>query len=187
MTAETAYRLILAEEFLDMELGPDKKAELDCGAIRMMAGGTRAHARIQGSIFGALLNKLRGSGCRPYGSDMAIRTDDYSVRFPDVSVICSDTARPEDDKKKSFESPTVIFEVLSPSTAAHDQDVKLKEYQTLASVETIVFVDPDTERCRIIQRIGPQGWRDERFADPVDVVLPALNIMLTHSEIFSRD
>jgi Uma2 family endonuclease len=179
--------LLKAADFLEIDFGPDRKAELDGGFIRMMAGGTRAHARVQANFMCELGNRLRGSGCRPYGSGMAIRIDDYSVRYPDVSVVCGDPANPADDKRKAFDAPVVIIEILSPSTAAYDQDVKLKEYQSLAGVDTILFADPDSERCRIVQRIGPHGWRDERFDDPVDVALPALKITLTHSEIFARD
>jgi Uma2 family endonuclease len=187
MNAELAPVLLKAADFLEIDFGPDLKAELDAGFVRMMAGGTRAHARVQANIMGELRNRLRGSGCRPYGSDMAIRIDEYSVRYPDLSIICSDSASPTDDKKKAFDAPIVVVEILSPSTAAYDQDVKLKDYQSLASVDTIVFADPDTERCRIVQRIGPHGWRDERFEDPVDVALPALNLILSHKDIFARD
>jgi Uma2 family endonuclease len=187
MNADPAYRLIDAEEFLDIDFGPERKAELDGGVIRMMAGGSANHARVQGNIFGNLFRRLSGSGCRPYGSDMAIKTDSFSVRYPDVSIICSDPAQVANDKKTAFDSARVVFEILSPSTAAYDQGVKLKDYQSLASVDTIVFADPDTERCRIVQRIGPHGWRDERFEDPIDVALPALDLILPHSEIFARD
>jgi hypothetical protein len=82
MIVDPAYRLIDAEEFLDIDFDSDRKAELDGGVIRMMAGGTRAHARVQANLMRVLGNLLRGSGCRPYGSDMAIKTDAYSVQFP---------------------------------------------------------------------------------------------------------
>jgi Uma2 family endonuclease len=187
MNAELAPVLLKATDFLEIDFGPNRKAELDCGFIRMMAGGTRAHARVQANFMSELRNRLRGSGCRPYGSDMAIRIDDFSVRYPDLSVVCDTLSSPADDKQTAFDAPVVVVEILSPSTSAYDQDVKLKEYQSLRSVDTIVFADPDTERCRIVQRIGPHGWRDERFDDPVDVVLPALNLTLYHAEIFARD
>lgn len=45
-----AYRLLDAEEFLEIDFGAERKAELDQGVIRMMAGGTRAHARVQANL-----------------------------------------------------------------------------------------------------------------------------------------
>jgi Uma2 family endonuclease len=187
MTADPAYRLIDAEEFLDIDFGPERKAELDGGVIRMMAGGSANHARIQGNIFGNLYRRLTGSGCRPYGSDMAIKTDAFSVRFPDVSIVCNNPAQVGNDKKNAFDSAVAVFEILSASTSAYDQSVKLKEYQAMADMQTIVFVDPDRELCRIVQRTGPQAWHDDGFDTIKSVMLPSLGITLPHDEIFARD
>jgi Uma2 family endonuclease len=187
MNADPAYRSLTADEFLTINFGPDRKAELDRGMIRMMAGGTAAHARLQANMIMALGPRLRGTGCRPYGSDMAIRTGDWSVRYPDVSVICGDPGAVENDRKKALTDARVIVEILSESTAVHDQEVKLQEYQALASVDTILFIDPDSELCRVIQRLGPTSWRDDRHQQPTDIDLPSLAITLPHAEIFARD
>ena len=97
MATDPHYRLLTAEEFLRIDFGPEMKAELDNGVIRMMTGGTRAHARVQANLMTALGVALRGSGCRPYGSDMAVRTRDRSVRYPDITVDCgSPDDRPDD-------------------------------------------------------------------------------------------
>jgi len=87
MATQPDYPLLTAKAFLEIDFG-EKKAELDNGVIRMMAGGTVRHAQVQGNIFGWLRQQLRGTGCRPYGSDMATATHDFSIRYPDVSVFC---------------------------------------------------------------------------------------------------
>lgn len=187
MTADPAYRLLDAEEFLDIDFGPDRKAELDRGVIRMMAGGTASHARIQGNLFAWLHRRLRGSSCRPYGSDMAIKTDADSVRYPDVSLICGNPAQPANDKSKAFDKPVAVFEILSPSTSAYDQSVKLNEYKAMPDLNTIIFIDPDGETVRVVQRLGPASWRDDSFDGPADVPLPSLDIVIPKEEIFARD
>ncbi len=179
------YPLLTAEEFLDIDFG-ERKAELDNGVIRMMAGGTARHAAVQINIISALLVRLRGSGCRPYGADMAVQTRDYSVRYPDVSVYC-DRGSASNDMSKVFDDPRVVFEVLSAGTARTDLRVKLEEYRALPSVDTIIFVDIATERLRIVQRTGPNGWSDVGHNTPVDIPLPALGITIPHDEIFARD
>ena len=183
MAAQPELVLLTAEQFLQIEWGPDIKAELDNGVIRMMAGGTRAHARVQGNVLAFLRTALRGSGCRPFGSDMAVRTHAGSIRYPDVSVDCGRS----DDEDKILADPRVIMEVLSPGTRRKDEGVKLAEYGQLASVDTIVLIDPDTERIRVVQRTGPEAWANRNFSEPADLVLPALNVTVPHSEIFARD
>jgi len=182
-----AYGLLDAEEFFEIYFGAERKAELDQGVIRMMAGGTRAHARVQANLLAWLRQALRGSGRRPYGSDMAFKTGRLSVRYPDVSVVCGDSAETEDDDRVSFDHASAVFEILSPSTVEYDQTVKLREYQQIEAMQTIVLLDPESEQVRIVQRLGPQSWRDDSLPGPVDVALPALGLTIPHAEIFSRD
>ncbi|WP_174273914.1 Uma2 family endonuclease [Sphingomonas bacterium] len=184
MATQSDQRLLTSAEFLRIDFGSDIKAELDNGVIRMMAGGSVEHARVQMNLYRYLGLTLRGSGCRPFGSDMAIETAHRSTRYPDVTVDCSRTTA---DDAKALSDPRVIFEILSPSTRREDEGVKLDEYSQLASVDTIVLVDPSIERVRILQRASPEEWNDRRFLRPTDVALPSLGITIPHDEIFARD
>ena len=186
MVMQPKYPLLTAAEFLRMDFGPDHKAELDNGVIRMMAGGTRRHARVQVNILSALRGQLRGTGCAPYGADMAAKTHDLSVRYPDVSVYCG-VNDAEFDDDLADDSPRVVFEVLSAGTARTDLRVKLEEYKAMPSIDTIVYVDIADESLRIVQRTGPSSWNDAMFSQPADVPLPGLGITLTHADIFARD
>lgn len=176
-------RLLTAEEFLEINFGPDLKAELDNGVIRMMAGGIRDHARIQANVIMALGERLRGSGCRPYGSDMGVRVHEMSVRYPDVTVDCGSPS--DTGKDLVLSDPRIVIEVLSPSTRDLDLRVKKEEYRALPSVDTIAFIDPDTELLSISQRIDG-GWTDTLFAAH-DLCLPSFGVTIAHAAIFTTD
>lgn len=177
-------RLLTVEEFLRIEFPEGVKAELDRGLIRLMGGGSTGHARVQMNLYGFLRTALRGSGCRPYGSDAAIESADLSLRYPDLTIACG----PQNDADgKALVEPKVVMEVLSPGTRAHDETVKLAEYLALPTIETVVLIDPLIERVRILQRRGPEEWNDRRCSEPADVTLPSLGITIPHAEIFARD
>ncbi|MBM3929233.1 MAG: Uma2 family endonuclease, partial [Sphingomonadales bacterium] len=93
----------------------------------MIAGGTRDHARVQMNLYRFLGAALRGLGCRPFGSDMGVRSVDLSLRYPDVTVDCAGSDGPGDDRVLT--APRVIIEVLSPSTRDHDLKDKPPEYR----------------------------------------------------------
>ncbi|WP_267381138.1 MULTISPECIES: Uma2 family endonuclease [unclassified Sphingomonas] len=184
MATDQHYRLLTAEEFLRIDFGPDMKAELDNGVIQMMAGGTRSHARVQGNLFVALGNALRGSGCRPYGSDMAVRTHDRSVRYPDLTI---DRGAPGDRPDDlTLSDPRVVIEILSPSTRRSDLSVKKDEYRAIGSVDTIAFIDPEAETLSVHQRIE-NGWMETLFSDSLDLALPSLGLNIPRGEIFADD
>jgi Uma2 family endonuclease len=186
LALDPAYRRVTVREFLDMNFG-GARAELEDGIIYMMAGGTEQHARIAGNVFAYLLAKLRGSGCRPYNSDLALQTAEFTARLPDVSIYCGNPSSPDNAKKKLLGDPQVVFEVLSPSTLVKDQKVKLEEYKALAGTREVILIDPDGERIRRVHRTSDGVWHDGWLAPGTDLHLPSLDLTIPHSEIFARD
>jgi Uma2 family endonuclease len=185
--ATAARRLLTVEEFLelDIELEGVPRIELDNGVIWAMAGGSAAHSRVQRNVISVLANKLHGTGCSPYGSDMGVRAHDLSLRYPDVSVFCGRDG-PENDKLKQFDDPKLIVEILSPSTRRKDEDVKLPEYRAIRSLDAILYIDPDAEVVTLSTRTPGGGWRDVEIPKDEDVILPSFNVTLTRAEIFAR-
>lgn len=178
-----AYRAMTVGEFLELEI--EGRAELEDGVLYMMAGGSFRHAAVVANILAALSQKLRGSGCRPLGSDFAVRTGPATLRLPDVSVYRGFGAGGERNEAKLLGDPKVIFEVLSPSTSKLDQNVKLFEYQVLEGVAAIVFVDPDAEICRLAARTGPAGWSDRWLEKGGELPLTCLDLILSSDEMFA--
>ena len=187
--ASASRRLITVDEFLTLEFDPEVKAELSNGVIhvvRMMGGVSSAHARVQGNIFAALYAKLKGSGCRPFGSDMGVRSHELSMRLPDVSVFCGRTSSGEDETL-AFDDPKMLVEVLSPSTTREDREVKLPEYMAISSNDIILYVDPIAETVHLYQRDDRRAWSGGTVDRGETIRLETLGIVLTWEDIFSRD
>lgn len=181
---DPAYGKVDIDAFLEMDFG-GRKAELDDGVIFMMAGVGMEHAGVASNIIMTLHPRLRGTGCRPFGSDLAVQTGPRSIRYPDVSIFCRPYAD-DGERNKLVGEPRALFEVLSPSTARLDERTKLPEYAALAGVQDIVLVDPDTRRVRHVRRTGPQGWADE-WIDTGAIRLASVGLDLTLDEIFADD
>ena len=184
MATDPLYQPITADEFLAMDFATDRKFELVDGVIHMMTGGTETHAWVQANLVAWLRPALRGSGCRSYGSEMAIQVSGNDIRYPDVSVHCG--PRPDHGTNvRALETPTIVIEVLS-STATYDMGTKLEEYKALTSVELVGLIDPVNELVRTVRRIKPSAWFDTMFAAH-DLAIPSLGLTIPHSEIFARD
>jgi Uma2 family endonuclease len=180
------YR-ITVEQFLAIQWDdPDVKAELDNGVIHMMAGRSAAHSRVQGNVFAAFFAKLRGTGCRPYGSDMGVRTHDLALRYPDVSVFCGRDG-PDNDRLQAFDDPKLVVEILSPSTKRRDIERKLPEYRALPGLCHILYIDPEAETVRLFTRTGPRAWNEAEFSDADPIELTEFSLTLNWSEIFGRE
>lgn len=181
--ATLATHLTTVEEFLAIAFDTDERYELDNGVVRMMAGGTAIHARIQTDILVALARKLAETGCSPFGPDMGITTHELSLRYPDVSVFCGRDGA-ENDRLKAFDDPKLIVEILSPGTRTRDIEVKLPEYRAIASLEAILYVDPDDQTAHLELRSQTRTWTVTTFGKGDQIELPPLGVTLDWEEIF---
>jgi Uma2 family endonuclease len=135
------------DEFIAWEKGRESRYEYDGAVIEPMTGGTVAHARIQVNLFGALAAAFRGGPFFVVGSLLKVRTP-TSIRYPDAAVVFG----PSDGKATWVREPTVLFEILSPSTARKDLGAKNAEYQTLPSLRRYVALHQDAAAAEVFFR-----------------------------------
>jgi Uma2 family endonuclease len=163
----------------------DGQPVLKFGEPDMMAGGSAAHNRISRSLIAALHFKLKQSACEPFGSDMGLKTLWDTVLYPDAAIYCDPRDLKADDlETREFSYPSVVFEVLSPSTAKYDQGEKLARYQSIPSLNAVVIIDPVSQRITFHQRTGPESWKLEKLPQGSDLILTDPALTLTALEIF---
>ncbi len=100
------------DEYLGFEALSNVKHEFLDGQIYAMAGGTPEHAALAAAAITLLGPQLRGGDCRPYNSDLRVRTPTGLTTYPDVTVICGPREIDGVDPL-AITNPTLIVEVLS--------------------------------------------------------------------------
>ena len=119
------------EEYLSFEKASQTKHEYYRGEIFAMSGAGARHNVIFSNLFGELAYKLKNHSCRPYGSDMRVNIPENTLyTYPDISIYCGDIVPSEKDEDTAT-SPTVIIEILSPSTKEYDRGTKFKLYRSM--------------------------------------------------------
>lgn len=154
--------------------------EFVAGEVFAMGGGTRAHSAVAVNLLAALARHLRGSGCRPYNSDMAIRVESSNaVYFPDVSVSCETGA-----EQLFLREPKLIIEVLSPTTEAYDRGRKFHDYRTLQSLQEYVLVDPERRSIEVYRRSGEE-WTLHAYGATQTMPLASVALDLPGADVFA--
>ena len=144
-TIETtaAQTLFTPEEYLARERKALTKSEYRDGQIYAMPGASREHNLITGNTLVEFHLQLRNRTCEVYPSDMRVRVSAAGLyTYPDVIVVC-DEPRFDDLHFDTLLNPTVLVEVLSPSTAAYDRGEKFRRYQSLDSLYEYVLISQD--------------------------------------------
>ena len=131
------------EEYLEIEEAAIEKHEYYQGEIFDMAGAKHEHNLVLKNLYFALGNKLKGKPCQPFSSDTRIHIEKNSLfTYPDISVICGDPVYRNNDDLNLL-NPTVIIEVLSPSTKSYDQGEKFALYRDIPTLKEYIIADPD--------------------------------------------
>ena len=150
-----------------------------------MSGGTFDHSTIAVNVVVALHAALRESLCSTLNSDMRIRTGDDVGAYPDVSVVCGDR-RFTDDTHDELLNPTVVVEVLSPSTEAYDRGEKFIHYQTIESLREYVLVSTATRRVDVFTRQGAGAWLLRSFPAGTSVELSSVGARLPVDALYQN-
>ena len=173
-----------AAEYLEIERASSEKHEYFCGEIFAMSGASLPHNVISKNTNGHLFIKLLGKKCQPFGSDLRIHIPSNSLyTYPDISIVCGD---PEttDDKFDTIINPSVLFEILSPSTQKYDRIEKFELYRDIVSLQEYIMIN--SEKIQVLKyfRNPDNSWLlteyksiDDRFEiQTVAVVLSLSDI-----------
>lgn len=179
--------LITVEAYLTQERYGNSKNEYFAGDVFAMAGGSESHNLIAGNTFASLHAQLRHRPCRVYPSDMRIkvrRTVLYT--YPDISIVCG-LPQFDDDHRDTLLNPTVIIEVLSPSTESYDRGKKFQNYRLIPSLQEYLLISQDACRLEHYVRQSDHHWLLSEVSDLNDSVdMPSVECHLAVSDVYEK-
>lgn len=155
------------EEYLAMERAAEERYEYLDGEVYEMAGESGAHADICMNLSVIIGSQLKGKPYRARAKDTRIRsgprpqprqTTKGMFSYPDIAVICGD---PEylDDYRDVVLNPTLIIEVLSPSTEAFDRGDKFQRYRMwLPTLQEYLLVAQHRPMIDHYRRAEQDNW-----------------------------
>jgi len=174
------------KEYLAFERASKTKHEFLDGEVFAMSGASRSHHRISINISGSLLTQLNGTPCEPFMSDMRLRIFPTGLyTYPDVVVACENQEY-DDRELDTLLTPTVVIEVLSPSTADYDRGTKWDHYRQIDSLQHYLLVSQDSMQIDMYTRNEDNSWRFTVHQPDSSVSIEAIGCQLNWAEIYAR-
>lgn len=128
------------------------------GEIFAMAGGSPRHAALSARVARALGVAL-GRDCEVFSSDLQIGlASGQHYVYADATVVWG-ALRLQSGTKDVVENPTIVVEVLSPSTEEYDRGLKWEGYRALASLPDYVLVSQKAAMIEHFRREQDGSWR----------------------------
>lgn len=184
MTLATADKSISREDYLQGELASEIRHEYVAGHVYAMSGGTLNHQRIAGNFLRLAGNQLADKICFPTGSDFKLQVPigrgEEAFYYPDGMIICV----PVPGDALFTDSPSVILEVLSPTTRRTDEVQKFRDYITIPTLGSYILAETESPFLTLHRRDGA-GFRREILSGPDSVLdLPEVGIAIPLAELY---
>lgn len=182
----SALRKPTPEEYLERERRAACKSEYRDGEIRAMTGASVPHNRLNANLVRELGSALKNRPCDVFSQDLKTRTTPTKYAYPDVVVVCGE---PEflDEHEDVITNPTVIFEILSPSTESFDRGQKFADYQTSDSLQEYVLVAQDQIGVERFTRQESGLWLYQRLSRREDsLTLESVGVTIPLDDIYYR-
>lgn len=151
-------------EYLAAERLAETKHEYYGGEVFAMTGASQAHNLVVTNLIVSLGTQLRGKPCDVYPSDMRVKVEASGLyTYPDIAVVCG-KAELEDEHADTLLNPTLLIEVLSPSTEAYNRGRKAEHYRRLDSLQEYLLIAQDQPRIERYRRHSEREWLLEEFS-----------------------
>ncbi|MGL4399945.1 MAG: Uma2 family endonuclease [Luteolibacter sp.] len=184
MALAFADNRISRENYLQGELASEIRHEYVAGSVYAMSGGTLNHQRIAGNFSYLVRRQLAEKPCFPTGSDFKLLVPlgggDEAFYYPDGMIICV----PVPGDALFTDSPSVILEVLSPTTRRNDEVQKFRDYLTIPTLGTYILAEIESPFLTLHRREGA-SFRRETLSGPDAILdLPEVGISISLSELY---
>ena|ERR1700760_1668951 len=184
-TMEQAQRHYTVDDYFAVEAMSPVRNEYFDGEILAMAGGSADHNRISRNVLLALEPKLREGGCESLGSDTRILTASGLYTYPDAVVICGPIIL-SGEPLETITNPTVLVEVLSPSTRAYDRGEKFTLYRSIPTFRDYLLIEQSAVDVEHWWRTG-EHWSSERKTSLDDVLrLDSIGVDVRIADLYAR-
>lgn len=184
------------EEYLDRERRADERHQYLDGEIYEMSGESLAHSQLCISLAVTLGTQLLGKECQALSPNMKVRSGPHIkgqrnikglFSYADLTVVCGQPFF-HDEHQDVLLNPTVIIEVLSPSTESFDRGDKFRRYGAwIDSLLDYVLVWQSRPRIEHFRRLPDGKWL-LTVADGLETSLrlDSIDCELQLSEVYDR-
>jgi Uma2 family endonuclease len=178
---------LTADEYLALERAAEFRSELVDGEMVAMSGGSYEHSSVTGNLFGELRNRLKGGSCRASSCDLRVLAPVSNLySYPDIVVVCGEP-RFLDERRDTLLNPTLLAEVLSPSTESYDRGRKFAQYREIDTLAEYLLVAQDAPRIEQFVRADDGRWIYSVASGlEATLELPSLGTVIALAEVYDK-
>jgi len=178
-------RQMTLEEYLEFDYNAEGRYEYFEGEVIEMSGGSPEHSLLGNRIGFLLQRELIQKNCSVYNSEVLIKVPAMlPYRYDDVSALCGKPIYEDLGNQRLLVNPTLIVEVLSPSTEKFDRDLKFKAYKSIESLREYLLVSQSHKFVTLYTKHNEKFWFQSEYVEGETLKSESLECELSVDEIY---
>jgi Uma2 family endonuclease len=175
------------EEYLALERASETRNEYLGGEMIAMTGASRRHSLVTTNLIREIGQQLKGRPCEVLNGDMRVWVPSTGLyTYADVVAVCGEPAL-ADGFFDTLTNPTLLIEVLSPSTQDYDRGTKFVYYRALDSLREYLLVSQNQPRVEHYLRQEDGNWLLSEKTDlAASIALPSIGCQLAMADIYDK-
>lgn len=156
--AHPAVKYFTEAEYLAFEREAQERHEYYKGEIFKINSESYHHNVIEDNLRGRIGSFLKDKPCRSFGSNLRVHSPKNTLyTYPDILIVCGEP-RFIDNQFDTLLNPSVLIEILSPSTANYDKGIKFELYRDIESLKEYVLINSGKVHVELYLRNNDQSW-----------------------------
>lgn len=173
------------EEYLEFDFNAEGRYEYFDGEVFEMSGGSPEHSLLGNRIGFLLQRELFQKSCSVYNSEVQIKVPAMlPYRYGDVSAVCDKPVYEDLGNQRLLVNPSLIAEVLSPSTEDFDRDLKFKAYKSIESLREYLLVSQSRKFITLYTKHNEKFWFQSEYVAGETLKLESLECDLSVDEVY---
>ena len=173
------------EEYLEFDYNAEGRYEYSDGEVIEMSGGSPEHSLLGNRVGFLLQRELIQKNCSVYNSEVQIKVPTMlPYRYGDVSALYGKPIYEDLGNQRLLINPTLIVEVLSPSTEKFDRDLKFKAYKSIESLREYLLINQDKKFVTLYTKHNEKFWFQSEYIGGETLNLESLDCQLKVDEIY---
>ncbi|SEJ44044.1 Endonuclease, Uma2 family (restriction endonuclease fold) [Dyadobacter sp. SG02] len=175
------------EEYLRLEKDALERSEFLEGMLIPKDAEGPDHNIVKEHVIGELGMILKKSiVCKSFSSTQRVFVPSIcSYFYPDILVVCGSNRYGMLDRI-TIVNPSVVIEILSPSTCEYDCGPKFKLYRDIETLQEYVTIDSRKPYAQVFRRMADNQWilADDAFSLAESITIQTIGATLQMADLY---
>ena len=172
------------EEYFELDRHAEGRFEYHDGFAVEMSGVSVQHGDLEANLMTILKNELALRDCKVNPANVRIKVPKLpTYSYADLSALCGKRIIEQVSGLEVLVNPSLIVEILSPSTEGYDRGDKFNNYKSIESFREYLLISQNKKFVTLFTKHNEKFWFQSEYGAGEAFKLESLDCELSVDEV----